>query len=137
MNSAILSIIKKTDQNEVADWVVIKCLERLKSAVEQKGEALLVVAGGSTYQLVYKKLSESNFDWSKVTIIFTDERCVPIEDQRSNYLQFKLAWSGHTLPKLLRMPVELPNGSEIYDAQLKEVGGGAYPTFELVLLGQL
>jgi len=49
----------------------------------------LVLSGGSTPELLYKKLSQDPFrsqlDWSKIEIYFGDERTVPPDHEQSNY----------------------------------------------------
>lgn len=45
----------------------------------------LGLVGGSSVAGVYKKLFESDLDWSKVHIFMVDERCVPTTNEESNF----------------------------------------------------
>jgi 6-phosphogluconolactonase len=49
----------------------------------------VVLTGGSTAPAIYERLAEDPFasrvDWRRVHVWWTDERCVPPDDRRSNY----------------------------------------------------
>jgi 6-phosphogluconolactonase len=45
----------------------------------------IVLTGGSTPGQAYERASALQPDWSKVSLWWGDERCVPPEDERSNY----------------------------------------------------
>ena len=66
---------------QVADW--------LKTAIAQSGEASLVLAGGSTPKKLHAALvsqaGSDGVDWSKVTILFGDERAVGPDHDDSNF----------------------------------------------------
>ena len=56
------------------------------SAVEAHGGARIAVPGGRTPDVIYKAmLAKKEIDWSKVTLIPTDDRLVPLGDELSNY----------------------------------------------------
>src|SRR5690242_4173696 len=56
----------------------------IESAVDARGEALVAFPGGSTPLPVFAKLAAAKLPWKRVTIIPTDERLVPLTDERSN-----------------------------------------------------
>ena len=56
----------------------------LNKAIEQGGHATLCVAGGTTPAPAFDILSGALIDWSKVTVVPTDERWVDEDDARSN-----------------------------------------------------
>ena len=56
----------------------------LKKAVEEKGKASIAVSGGSTPKGFFNALSQTDIDWSKVTVTLADERWVPQVDEASN-----------------------------------------------------
>lgn len=46
----------------------------------------LVLTGGTTAMKVYPHLvTEHGIDWTRLVVLFSDERCVPPSDQASNY----------------------------------------------------
>jgi 6-phosphogluconolactonase len=63
--------------------------ERLARAARD-GESV-VLTGGSTPGLAYREAAEREGDWSKVDLWWGDERCVPPDDQESNYGMAKRA----------------------------------------------
>jgi 6-phosphogluconolactonase len=91
----------------------------------------LALAGGSTPRRAYE-LARERRDWSGVTFWFSDERCVPPDDERSNYGMARDALLEHIAsPDVRRIRGEL-GGSEAarrYDEELR----GA--TIDLCLLG--
>jgi 6-phosphogluconolactonase len=48
-----------------------------------------VIPGGNTPKLFYKMISKLDIDWSKITLILSDERLVPFNHEQSNYLMLK------------------------------------------------
>lgn len=56
----------------------------LRSEIEKKGTATLLLSGGSTPKNLYQKLSEIDLDWSNVHVGLVDERFVPQESPFSN-----------------------------------------------------
>lgn len=56
----------------------------LQSAITLTGKASIAVSGGSTPKGFFKKLSNKNIDWKKVTVTLADERWVDINAKDSN-----------------------------------------------------
>ncbi|TWI52799.1 6-phosphogluconolactonase [Pseudomonas duriflava] len=67
-----------------AEALTAAVVEALCHAIEQKGEATLVVSGGRSPIPFFERLSVQELDWSKVTISLADERWVPLEHPDSN-----------------------------------------------------
>ena len=61
---------------------IANCIE---NAIEQYGDARILLSGGSTPFGVYQKLAEFPLDWSKVSVGLVDDRMVPIDHPSSNY----------------------------------------------------
>lgn len=76
----------------------------LKDALNTKGTAVLLGAGGSTPGPLYARLSQAALDWQSVTVGLTDERWVPADHEASNEALMRrnllqnLAKSAHFLP---------------------------------------
>jgi 6-phosphogluconolactonase len=64
----------------------------------------IVLTGGSTPGSAYRRAAELRRDWSNVTLWWGDERCVPPDDERSNYRLAK-----ETLLDLLEKPPSATN----------------------------
>ena len=56
----------------------------LKSALAERGRALLAVSGGRTPRHVFERLRAAAIDWSAVTVTLIDERWVPPDHADSN-----------------------------------------------------
>jgi 6-phosphogluconolactonase len=54
------------------------------SAVDARGSSLIAVPGGKTGPAIFPKLASQKLPWKKVAIIPTDDRLVPMDDERSN-----------------------------------------------------
>jgi len=63
-------------------------LSTLRHALETQPRVTLAISGGTTPRLLFGDLAKADFDWSNVHIFWVDERCVPPDDDQSN---FKLA----------------------------------------------
>jgi 6-phosphogluconolactonase len=88
--------------------------------------AEIALAGGSTPRRAYELAAELEPDWSRAGIWWGDERCVPPDDERSNYRLVR----EHLLERLLEVPAavhrvegEIPpeEAAAAYDAELDGV----------------
>lgn len=57
----------------------------IESAIEAHGGARIAVPGGTTPDSIFRVLLDKDIDWSKVTILPTDDRLVPLSDVNSHY----------------------------------------------------
>src|SRR5215213_8985618 len=110
--------------------------ERLTAAAEQGGH--IVLTGGSSPRAAYGIAAERDADWSGATVWFSDERCVPPDDENSNFGMANRALLSRLSrpPRVMRIQGELgyEAAADAYDALLREQWG-AQPRFDLVLLG--
>lgn len=106
------------------------------------GHGHVVLTGGSTPRAAYQALADAirvvGVDVSRTTLWFSDERCVPPDDERSNYRLVKESLldplADRPQPAVRRMKAELgPHaGAEDYERELHEADPRR---FELILLG--
>ncbi|MGH3009419.1 MAG: 6-phosphogluconolactonase [Gaiellaceae bacterium] len=118
---------------EDAEAAARLCAERLMAQARAGGS--IVLTGGSTPKRAYEIAAEIEPDWSRVELWWGDERCVPPDDERSNYGMAKEALLDRldTAPAAVhRIQGELgrDGGAAEYERELRDVG-----TFDLVLLG--
>ena len=97
--------------DELADAVAGDVGFIVESALDARGACLLALPGGKTPQPVFAKLAAAKLDWRKVTIIPTDDRLVPMQDERSNVRAIAQAF----LPTGARV---IPIAAEIDDYRL-------------------
>jgi 6-phosphogluconolactonase len=70
--------------DELADAVAGDVGFIIESALDARGEALVALPGGKTPLPIFERLATAKLDWKRVTIIPTDDRLVPLTDERSN-----------------------------------------------------
>jgi len=118
---------------EVVDDPAETVAERLAAHSGQ-----VVLTGGSTPRQAYERAAELRHDWSGVIFWFSDERCVPPEDEDSNYRMVQKALLRNTTgAEVRRMEGERgPDGAaRHYSGELGAVFGHELPELDLMLLG--
>jgi 6-phosphogluconolactonase len=129
-----------TTEIEVLDDPARACAAMLVGAAAGGGH--VVLTGGSSPRVAYEELVKAvkavELDLTQSTFWFGDERCVPPEDELSNYRLAKESLidplGPENQPIVWRMKGELGphEGADDYQRTLEEAGP---PRFELVLLG--
>jgi 6-phosphogluconolactonase len=86
-------------------------------------DGLQVALSGGSVATAFTRAAEAEPDWSRAEVWWSDERCVPPDDERSNYRLAK----EQLLDRLTRQPrtvhrvrgeVEPAEGARLYDAEL-------------------
>jgi 6-phosphogluconolactonase len=100
----------------------------------------IVLTGGSSPKRAYEMAAARGADWSGTTLWFGDERCVPPDDEHSNFGMVRAALLNRLPapgPRVERMKGELgpQEGAADYEALLAREFGPVLPPFDLVLLG--
>jgi 6-phosphogluconolactonase len=103
--------------------------EKLAAAARAGGN--VVLTGGTSVAHAYERATALEPDWSKVDVWFTDERCVPPDDDRSNYklVHDTLQVDGVGMHRM-RGELGREQGSTLYEQEL-----GSLEQFDLILLG--
>jgi 6-phosphogluconolactonase len=122
----------------VLDDPAEECARRLVAAASSG--AHIALTGGSTPRRAYEMAADMDADWAGATLWFGDERCVPPDDELSNYGMAKAALLdriGGGAPAVKRMRGEDgPNaGADDYERELRQTLGEAMPRLDVVLLG--
>jgi 6-phosphogluconolactonase len=115
----------------VAENAAQDVAERLAAAARKGGH--IVLTGGSSPRIAYGLAAGLETDWTAVELWWGDERCVPPDDERSNYGMAKQALLDHvSTGSVHRMRGELgrDGGADSYEQELGEL-----EHFDLVLLG--
>jgi 6-phosphogluconolactonase len=120
---------------------------RAAAAVSLRGRFTAALSGGKTPVTLYTMLTQkplaSQIPWARVHLFWVDERCVPPDHEDSNYRMVRERLLDHVpiLPdNVHRMrgemdPVEAAARYEEGLRQFFAPAGGAFPVFDLVLLG--
>jgi 6-phosphogluconolactonase len=100
----------------------------------------VALTGGSTPRAAYEAAAAAGADWSGAELWWSDERCVPPDDELSNFGLARsalLARIAGPAPSVHPMPGELGphEGAAAYERELHDCFGAGMPELDLVLLG--
>lgn len=137
------------DHEELVRSAVRDTVEHLGRAIEQRGRASLVLAGGSTPRALYEALvrdAADRVDWPLVRFYFGDERFVDAASPDRNEQLARtslLEPLGISEEQVVAMPAPPPDdvrqAADLYDARLFETAGESATAgrvrFDLVWLG--
>jgi 6-phosphogluconolactonase len=126
---------------DAADFI----LEQARRAISQRNEFRIALSGGNTPRPVYARLAAVGHDlpWDLIRITFGDERCVPPDNNESN---FRMAWETLLAPakvperSILRMRGEIDpqTAAQEYEEHLDLIAserGEPIYHHDLILLG--
>jgi 6-phosphogluconolactonase len=123
-----VELIRLADEDEVAAYVADEL-----AAAAREGSAI-VLTGGTSPGRAYELAAQREPDWSGATVWWGDERCVPPDDERSNFrlaratLLDGLSSSPHEVHRI-QGELGAEAAADAYDAELE----GAQ--LDLILLG--
>lgn len=103
--------------------------------IQEKGRFSMVLAGGSTPRLLYRRLRYIRTDWRCWHIYFGDERCLPRGQSGRNDQMADQAWLNHVAIPAVQIhrvspTIDAESAAAAYAALLTRT-----PRFDLVLLG--
>jgi len=78
-------IVVYPDADALAWSVAEATAVKIEAATAVQGRAVVALAGGTTPRAIYAHWARLPIDWSRVTLVFGDERAVPPGDGASNY----------------------------------------------------
>jgi 6-phosphogluconolactonase len=119
----------------VADDVTSEFSERVIEAFHSRPNDSFSIAlsGGETARRCYERLAEdagSQIDWWKVDLYWGDERCVPLDDEASNYRLVRESLLERVGAVNANYPMRCEEGPDPYQLRIGELG-----RFDVVHLG--
>jgi 6-phosphogluconolactonase len=131
------------DAEAVAERAAADIARQLERTREERGVAHLALSGGTTPGRTYELLAERSEELAGVEIWFADERCVPPDDEQSNYrlvAETLIVAAGIAPEHVHRMEGELgpDEGARRYAQALREGvvrSEGGLPVLDLIVLG--
>ena len=130
------SLIREFDSRQQLDEELVKkTAQVINDAIAERGEALLVVSGGSTPRHFFALLSAMPLPWEKVTVTLADERWVEVTNEDSNqkfvgdHLLINCAEKARFIP-LMSAAVDAEEGALSCDCNLSTLR-----QFDLLILG--
>jgi len=113
-------IIITEDAEELACTGARHIARAAREAVNSQGHCSLGLAGGSTPRSIYEKLrllpDTEGLPWEEIDFYFGDERCVPPDDDESNYRMARESLLSHprcTEGRVHRMEAERQDREEV------------------------
>lgn len=141
-------IVVLPDASALNDAVASAIVESARESLLLRGRFTIALSGGETPRPVYKLLAgrhARDIEWSRVEVYFGDERCVPPDDDRSNYgMARDTLLSRVPIPPGQAYPMFAPgeapaDAAARYDALLRgafpAMNAADPPTFDLALQG--
>ncbi len=109
---------------------------RLASAVAKRGEASLIVSGGTSPLATFRALRRHKLPWQKVTVVPSDERLVPPDHEDSNegMLRHELIQEEAAAARLLSL-AGAANPDDMQLASLNAQLAGLTRPLDIVVLG--
>lgn len=132
------------DLSELSRRVAESAVVLINDAVRRSGRCTVALSGGHTPRPVHALLASELRDqipWSSVHLFWGDERYVPADDPASNYGMARATLLDHVpCPEanMHPMPTFFPEPDVAacdYQRTLREHFAGAWPRFDLLLLG--
>ena len=131
---------KEEMSEALASWMC----EVIEITLKEQEYFTLVLSGGSTPKLLYKKLVSDKFkdkiNWSRIHVFWGDERAVPYADERNNArMAHELLLNKVAIPAnhvhIMRTDIEPNFSTDAYRKMLHDFFDNTSTTFDLVLLG--
>src|SRR5437763_15416084 len=112
----------KTFARDAANFILTKARE----SFDQRDQFRIALSGGKTPRSVYAEMAKRDLPWEKILFTFGDERCVPPENNESNFRMANEAlFRPASVPdsSILRMRGELEPAvaAKEYQTQLDEL----------------
>jgi len=128
----IYSFVTNQQLAEVATTTILSYAQQ---TIAQTGMFKIVLAGGSTPNLIYQLLSQSQADWNNWWIFWGDERCLSVDDPERNSVMAMQAWLEKiAIPAAQIFPIHAEKGAALAAVDYQAVISDYLP-FDLVLLG--
>lgn len=134
----------EADTNRLIDQLAHDLMRLAFNAVNRFGDVHLALSGGSTPQALYQRLMIDprfrTFPWRAAHIWMVDDRCVPEDDDRSNYKLIREMIGDHAdVPRshVHAMPVLEAAGDERYEQAIRKAlrAGDRDGRLDFALLG--
>ena len=132
------------DKSSLIQRSLALTVEKLQSAISERGQCTLALSGGGTPKPLYEAMVNQSFPWEKLHIFWGDERYVSSDHPDSNQRMARQAWLDHVpIPAENIHPMSTESKAPLLDATgyEKEImnffgtSPGEFPRFDLILLG--
>ena len=139
-----MSVEVLSDKTSLIDRARELMLEQIKSAIAQRDQCTIALAGGGTPKPLYEKLAQESLPWEKIHIFWGDERYVPADHPDSNQKMAREAWLNqvsmpasniHPMPTTGENPYTDAAKHEQEIREFFQCSAGEIPSLDIILLG--
>lgn len=132
------------DKSALVQRTLEVILEKLETALADRGTFSIALSGGSTPKPLYEAIATKELPWDKIHVFWGDERYVPHDHPDSNARMARNAWLDrvpfppaniHPIPTDAEDPAVAAQHYEQELQQVFQVAPGEFPLFDVVLLG--
>jgi len=148
LNDARLNINRVATVEELADTANDMFVNYAENAIQQKGDFKVAISGGQTPGKFFELLGDSprarSLRWDRIQIFWVDERCVPPENNASNYrlaantFLEKVPVPARNVHRMTGECSDYTHAVRAYEDIIREVfklAPGEIPEFDLIMLG--
>lgn len=136
-------LIAVVSADDVAREASARIAKAIQECISERGRAVVALSGGETPKAAYGRLAAIKLDWSKVEVLFVDERAVPESSDRSNFRMVKSAFldpAAVPAENVHRMPADagdLEQAAREYAQVVTKVAtkGPGGPQIDVIVLG--
>ena len=114
--------------DKLIDLLTAELVVQATACVRQFGDFELALSGGATPQPLYERLMYDpncrQLPWQRTHLWLVDERCVPLDDERSNFRMINETIVEHSgIPREQVHPIDAlsETADDEYEAELREV----------------
>jgi len=97
------------DADALGEALAAQLLAALQHGLERNGHAVLALAGGRTPVAAYRQLAGAALDWSRVSLVATDERWVAPDHPASNTGALRQCFRGARGLRILPLTPQAPD----------------------------
>ncbi len=128
-------VIEFGDRETLDNTLAQEVENRLKSAIEQRGKAYLVVSGGTTPINLFTELASRAIAWGNITLVLSDERFVCSNHENSNERMLREQLLRNSAKSVCLISLIPRPGDARENILIVNQSMVSIPKFDVVLLG--
>lgn len=88
-----MNFVERPDFDALCSALATRIARVIRAGLSERGSAAVALAGGSTPYPLYRRLAEEPLDWTRVTILPSDERWVAQDHEACNLRAIRAAFA--------------------------------------------
>jgi 6-phosphogluconolactonase len=133
------------DIDSLAEAAANRLISAAKDAREKRGRFILALSGGHSPRPLFRLLARAPYrdglPWKETFVLWCDERCVPLDDERSNagtaksLLLMRVPVPADQIFPMYKKGMEPVTAAERYEAAIRTLFDSGQPRLDAALLG--